>query len=195
MTIKLRHSKSKNNRFRGVFVKLLLVCVLCFGGPFQAANAASVEKEYRIKAALLINLLRFSSWPSKENDSPSTLCIVGQSNLAPLLPTIEKQKIKGKPIAITKVEEEQISTNCNVLFISKSAHLTQSKIKALNEMSILTVGEDKNILKQGGLVGLVRRYRNNNFTISLEINLKATLESGIKISSDVIQLATVVEVP
>jgi len=60
-------------------------------------------------------------------------------------------------------------------------------LSALKDANVLTVGETDQFLEQGGMINLARRDRR----IGLEVNLDATRQTQLKISSKLMALATV----
>ncbi len=81
-------------------------------------------------------------------------------------------------------------TQCHMLFISQSEKLKVQKI--LNETknhAILTISELPDFAYQGGHI---RLFLNAQSTLSLEINLAAIKHSGVKISSRILTIATIV---
>jgi hypothetical protein len=77
---------------------------------------------------------------------------------------------------------------CQILFIgSDAARKTAEIVKQLKCASVLTVGESEQFMNEGGMINLARRERR----IVLEVNLEATRQTELKISSKLMALAAV----
>ncbi len=62
-------------------------------------------------------------------------------------------------------------------------------IERLRNRGVLTVGETDSFAKQRGMVGLVKKGNQ----IQIQINLEAARDAGIKISSRLMSVATLID--
>ena len=78
---------------------------------------------------------------------------------------------------------------CQILFINISNKEQLDQVfKSLEGRSILTVGDSRNFIRQGGMV----RFFTENDKIKFQINAEAAKAAGLTISSKLLRLAEIV---
>jgi YfiR/HmsC-like len=160
-----------------------------------AAGTAQQPKysESDVKAAYLYNFGNFIEWPAKSMESKSgffSICILGQDPFGSTLDaTLAGETISGKKVVAKRFSKPQEVVNCPILFISSSeeGRLTEI-ISSLDKMSILTVSDMPEFVRRGGMVQFVLEQNKVRF----EINLASTEHAGLKMSSQLLRLATLV---
>lgn len=180
-----------------IFVKQLIhICLpmlcLMIGIGLPADIYAGTVEEYSVKAALVFNFVRFTDWPLDTFvDSPETfnICVVGDDAILEAFGDVAGKRVKGRSIVVKRVRRMQRSDTCNLLFISGSDRSILPKIFAAVEgKSVLTIGEMSGFTEAGGVINLVKTENR----IKFEVNLKAAQQAGLKISSRILKLATIV---
>ncbi|ARN75800.1 YfiR family protein [Oceanicoccus sagamiensis] len=166
------------------------LCLLVLMTAPALANEDIVSREYKIKAAYLYNLIKFVNWPESEALSQSTtnICVFGDNPFDGHLNKLSSRKAKGRDIQITYLQPQQDNAACHILFIPRSASAEIAKHDK-TKPQLLTVGEDKQFLEEGGLISLV--VANNN--VQLQINLTKAKELGFEISGNLLEIAKVVK--
>ena len=71
----------------------------------------------------------------------------------------------------------------------KSARLWKKVIQSLGGVPVLTVGESSGFCRWGGMVN----FRLDGQNLRLEINDTAARQSGLRVSAQLLELATIVE--
>jgi hypothetical protein len=176
---------------------LLLVCfgLLC---SFLATPAVAAEErsEYEVKAAFLFNFARFVEWPAREGssaDAPIILVIAGTDQFKEVFDrVVQGRTVNGRSIVAKHVADLKNAGPCDILFVepikgSKNIALPE----ALRRTPTLTVGEGEVFCQQGGMIGFVQ----SEGTIGLAINQMGAERAGLKISSKLLSLATIVNPP
>ena len=161
---------------------VLLSPVLCTSGEFN---------EYQIKAGFIFNLVQFTDWPDQSlaKTAEIRVCTLGTDPFDAAFQALNGKVAKGKPIAITHLEQIEDIEGCHVLFIGASKRKQISRIlKYVKNAPILTVSEVENFPESGGMVNLLLE---RNKTV-LEINNAAVHKNKLKISSQVLKLARLV---
>jgi len=148
--------------------------------------------EYEVKAAYLANFGKFVTWPARSgvtSDAPFQICILGQDPFGPTLDAaVAGETINGQPEAAKRISNSGEATDCRVLFISSSKDAQLKTILAdLNKSSILTVGEMPQFCNRGGMVQFVLTGNRVRF----QINLSATANAGLMLSSELLKVALV----
>lgn len=146
--------------------------------------------EYPVKAAFVFNFLKYVEWPSNGGcKAPGSLKL---GILGHHLFDDSFVKFKGKPIANCFLEVSEISGNqspdqFHAVFISNSEKTgLQAILAGLKSLPVLTIGDSPGFMQAGVMINLVQREDKLGF----EINMKAAKAAGLKISSQLLKLAS-----
>jgi hypothetical protein len=155
------------NRFPSIrqLARLPLVISGLCGCAADATNAADASTEYQVKAAFLLNFIRFVSPPAGEFAGPGAtlnICVMGDDPFGPVLDQIvEGESVDGRKIQVFRVSRRP-SVACQVVFIAR---------------------DEKDKSSVGTELGPVR----------FEINESASDKTGLKIGSKLLSIARSVE--
>lgn len=146
--------------------------------------------EYQVKALCLVNFARYTEWPTtafSDTNAPLVIGIVGESPLqSSLQSAASDKKIGGRSVVIRALKAEADYDKCQIIFISTSETKRLAEIIGrVKEKPILTVGEAEPFLQQGGIINFAMR----DGRVRFDIDLNATHQAGIQISSKVLSLA------
>lgn len=170
---------------------LLMLCLLTGMGLCIDVHAGTVG-EYTIKSALILNFARFTNWPSEAfADSTDTLhiCIVGDDAVVDAFAGIKSKRVGKRHLAVKKVRSTRRLEDCHLLFVSGSNRGRLPQIfAAVKGEPVLTIGEMADFAKSGGIINLVKA----GGKIRFKINLNAARRAGLKISSRILKMATIV---
>lgn len=148
--------------------------------------------EYDVKAAFLLNFVRFTDWSARtrgEAGNELILGIAGKNHFGDALNLISGKKIKGRTVVVNSAVDSSNLTECDILFISSSEKDRLSSILAsLKDLPVLTVSEIEGFTRSGGMINFIIVGNKVRF----EINPDAAKEVGIHISSQLLQLARIV---
>jgi YfiR/HmsC-like len=171
-----------------IFILILMIV------PFVTLSAPGEERkpgEYEVKAVFIYNLAKFIEWPDKSLGSSSTLTvyILGDDPFGSDWDAITGKLIKGKRIVVQPIDSPDDLGKAGILFISSSEKENLRDIlKRTSGLPILTVGDTKSFAQRGVMINF---YIENN-KIRFEINLEAANLAGLKISSNVLRMGTIV---
>ena len=155
------------------------------------ANAPAVS-EYRLKAAFLLNFGKFVEWPGPAGVSdPLTICVLGDDPFGSNLDeTLAGRTVGSRPVRARRISETASARSCAILFLSRSeAYRISALAAALKGAPVLLVGERPGFARQGGMINFIETDQKIRF----EINEAAAKKAGLKISSQLLKLATIVE--
>jgi hypothetical protein len=184
-------------RVARVFRKALALGAVAVGlataSPALAAED-DMPLDYQVKAAFLVNFPKYVDWPAgafADTNSPITVGIFGDDNVANEFATMIEggRTVSGRPVVLKRIQkEEQIGTDCQILFIAASERQRVPAIlDKVKNAGVLTVSENEEFLNQGGVINLVHRDRK----IRLQVNLTAAAQAHLKISSRLLVVADV----
>ncbi len=160
----------------------------------QAVYALDFAKEYEIKAAFLINLGSFISWPEKHFASekePFHICVLGNDPFGDGLNVLaENRYIDKHPVEIHRFNDTNQINTCEIIFICESEQLKFKMI--LNQLKgwpILIVGDTSNFVLSGGMVQFFLRQNK----VRLMVDPQSFHEVGLKPSSQLMRVAQPIE--
>ncbi len=162
-----------------------------FFALLPAGRAQNGPTEYQVKAAFVYNFVKFVDWPSSaftNANSPYVIGVLGDNAIGDnLKQAVVGRKINGRPLEFVTFHSARDALDCQVLFISKSERRHYNEILAiLRGKSILTIGESDGFIDAGGIINFVILP---DRTVHFQINQPATKEAGLKMSSDLLNLA------
>ena len=163
---------------RVVFALVLLVVTHVSALKVYAANF----KPHQVKAVYVFRMANFIRWTSEPEMKSLNFCIIGDDQVKRVLKTITEGKvIRALPIRITS----EMKPDCNVTYIS--GYKSKFDRKKYNLPSNVTISDEKNFTKQGGIIELQ--------TVSNQIKPKISLENAqlgdYTIGSNLLRIATV----
>lgn len=171
---------------------LFAVCLLALGpwaGPAGAQTPAAAE-EYRLKAAFVYQFPQFVEWPPASwNGRDSLEICVSQPNPfgRALTELVQGESLNGKRFVVRQVGPNAPLETCHLLFVAVAADATRDDLLArAASLAILTIGETPQFLDRGGMINLRLVDRRVRF----EINVTATERAGLRLSSQLLRLAS-----
>jgi uncharacterized protein DUF4154 len=168
---------------------------LWIAGLAVAQICAAATAEYRVKAAFLYKFATYIRWPAQAAGTPVTPFVIGLLGSDPfgtsLDDIVRDQNVHGRAIRITRLTRQEDALACDLVFVAGSEEANLSKILALlKDAPVLTVSDLDQFAEKGGMIGLVTTDEKR---IRFDIN-KAVLErAGLKASSQLLQLARIVD--
>jgi hypothetical protein len=158
----------------------------------QSAGAAG-PTEYEVKAAFLYNFARFVEWPLETpgDDRTFVVTVLGRDPFGSALDdTLRGKKIDDKPVVVRRVLRSEDVGRSHIVFISDSEkERLPAILKNLEAAPVLTVGDMNEFAERGGVI----RFKVDQDRIRLEINVAAAQRSRLRISSQLLKLARIVD--
>jgi len=157
--------------------------------PVRAQHLSSEEN--RVKASFLFNFAKFIAWPAQAGAAQSKLvfCIVGNSDVSAILKAqAEGQSIGGRQVVIEDMNPANPPSqldSCQMIYIGERAKNSVQILNRVKTLPIVTVSEDIHFIQHGGIINMMHEDGRFKF----QINLKAATQSGLSISSKLLQLA------
>ena len=187
LTLSRRHLSHSVRLGYSVLAGILL---LSFPGTIRCQTTSA--DEYKIRAAILINLTKFIDWPAWKMDSSHpqmVLCILGKDSIEPIVERYaQNQIVAGKPLQVLNISSVDTAASCNLLYIGvgEQKHIHPA-VNELAKNGVLTVSESSNTTLPDQVIGLPTL----NDEVHIDINLGAAQRTGLTISSKLLRLATV----
>ncbi|SPE59119.1 conserved hypothetical protein [Verrucomicrobia bacterium] len=171
----------------------LSVCLCVWFEVRQSGRAEESMSESQVKALCLYNFAKYVEWPASafpDSSTPITIGVLGTDALAETLRSVVKGKVlNGRPLAIQSLRTQEESRKCHVLFVSSAENKRLEEIlRPIKSSPVLTVGEGGQFGQAGGMISFVVRGGKVRF----EIDLGAANQTGLQISSKLLNLADAV---
>ena len=164
------------------YLPLILTILLLFLTPqgIVASNPTSNE----VKALLITKILNFIEWPNTSEDEKLVVCVLGNKEIFETLKIIS---LDDEDLIITnKIKNSNRIDMCKAVYIDKSTIKNQLiNIKEFKNRPILTISDYQNFNNEGGIISFISSGKRINF----RINNKIAMESGIKVSSKLLNLS------
>jgi hypothetical protein len=157
------------------------------GGMTQPIAAST------LKAAFMLNFVKFTEWPARATESPILLCVFGDEGIADALTrTVSGQMVNGRALQMAKVAPNGAVRDCHLLFVVE--HEPQRLAAILQEASqfpVLTVSDIEHSSRHGVMIELLLA----NGRLRFAVNIDTMERSSIKLSSRLLALAQIVRDP
>lgn len=178
---RLHHTVFKP-RIRAILSAGMLLASCAFGAP-----GAEVAKGIQIKAAFLYNFTKFVEWPPESFSAPDSAIVIGVLGEGPFGEELEKvvrgRRVNGRPIAILALPAAGDAGVVHVLFVPDGA---EARFDGETAAGVLTVGDSDRFAALGGMITFVPEADKVRFII----NLEAAERAGLKVSAQLLKLAT-----
>ncbi len=169
---------------------LLVLLVLLPAGPVAAAQGQQMAGD--LKVSYLYSFSKYVQWPQGPSPGPRSfdICVIrGDDRLGPHLRRLEKRTVNGRPIVthmLSGLPDEQICEM--VYFAACSRSEIAADLERLAGTPVLTIADIAGFAVQGGMIELTRE----DDRIRFRINVDKVRGAGLRISSRLLKLATIV---
>lgn len=182
--------------------RLLCFAFMIAGLLASGVRAQSTSDAYSanaIRAAYLVNFIHFTEWPddfADVTDAPLVIGVAGNRELEDYLwRTTEGKLLHGRKVRILRLVVPSDATQCRLIYINPSPSRadavpvsTEEWLQAVRGKPVLTVSQQDNFLKEGGIINFYTEGKNLHFEISADTADAA----GLRLSSRLLALARVV---
>lgn len=170
-------------RVLAVAVYLLLALV------FLPAAAESGElSEYQVKAGFVLNIVRYTEWPTGElaKAGEINICTIGSDPFRQAFDALNGKTAKGRSITVSHLAQLEASQGCHALFIGESQRKQIPRaLRFLKNAPVLTMSEVEEFAEEEGMVNFLVE---KNKTV-LEVNKGALHRANLQISAQVLKVA------
>ncbi|HWD20786.1 MAG TPA: YfiR family protein [Verrucomicrobiae bacterium] len=171
-----------------------IVCLALALGAWSCHADAPAPTEYEVKAAFLFNFAQFVEWPSQSfaaTNAPLTIGIVGDDPFGDLLDgLIKDERVAAHPLVVKRFGAGAAPGACQILFVSRSEKdRLPALLGSMKERPILTVGESEQFNERGGMI----RFLMEDGKVRFEINPRAAERAGLRLNSNLLRVARIVQ--
>lgn len=177
-------------KFNKAYISIVLSTVLILGtGWDTVAKASDGDREYKLKAAFLLNFSKFTTWPEEafaKSPDNFNFCVVGEDPFGSNLRGLETKKVGGRNIELLYPDSPAEQKRCHVMFVSKSE---KGKLRELQQVAsglpVVTVSDIKGFSRYGGTFEFVTRAGKLSFIV----NNNQAKKNGLQINASLLNLA------
>ena len=168
-------------------VALVLSVSILIAAP---ALSESDYSESAIKAVFLFRFASYVEWPdSPPGDSPFTIVVMGSSGVASELQhLLPGRSVGGRSVQVRVAKSSTDIDAAQILFLGAGSKIRPIVAK-IGERHVLVVTESDRGLEDGSAVNFLTVDRHVRF----EVSLTAAQRAGLKISADLLSVATRVQ--
>jgi hypothetical protein len=158
-----------------------------------SADSPAPQRLDRLKAGYLVNFVKFVDWPATAAADELTLCFIGAPGVRDALPAgLSERLVSGRRLTARELKPGEPSAGCGVLYVDRTAatpHTSATQSPTLPGVGVLTISDDVNFTRQGGVIALFTEDNRLRFNI----NVQNAQRAGLRISSALLQLASSVD--
>lgn len=168
---------------------IVLICLLT--ALHCSSPGSTTTPEYHAKYIFLMKIIDFVTWPdhTTTHSAHINLCIYGSNPFAEYTTALTETDNTVKLIPIHKKTDLDNSKACHIIFISQSEkHNLSYLLESLHQNPVLTVSDIKKFAFSKGMIEIGRHSTENR--LEFKINVSSLNESGIKLDSNLIELAS-----
>jgi len=157
-----------------------------------AAPAHATLPEQQLKAAFVLNFVRYVEWPERAlgaRDAPIMICVFGRDALEGALNELSGRQVHGRAVRIRAGASMEDTEGCHVAFITEAESRRLVPIlRSLAGRPVLTVSDIDGFIDSGGAIGIV----DSDTRLQFEINRAALAQGQLRASSQLLKLARAV---
>lgn len=179
----------KRMRYRAIHIYkecfVILILLVSYSFSFN-----QTDKEADIKAAFIVNFTKYVEWQnnSLENSNSFKIAVLADKQIYHSLQSLSSKKIKDMKIEVKLYASESEIEECHLLYVSPNLSLSQLRASTKSSFvrNALIVGDHKDALTNGAAINFVIVGDQLKF----EINIQNFNKHKLKVSSQLLQLAT-----
>lgn len=165
--------------------RLISACLLSLSLLAASSVAlAQVGSEQQLKAAFIVNFLKYVEWP--EANRVASICLFGRDTLGANLASFEGRTVGGYELVVRRVLSPDQMAGCQIVFVPEVEDARYGAVlRWLDGQPVLTVSDGENFARLGGGISLVR----GESRLQFDVNLVNTARAGLRPSSAMLRLA------
>lgn len=162
-----------------------LICGACVSISF-----AATPNEGELRAAVIIAIMRFTSWEAIAPEESLEICLLGKPLSGDVLLAVGgEQKVAAHTLSVRSIQDD--INNCQVMVIGSDIdnNLYERLIAQADGQSILTVCDG---CRRGFGEDAIIQLRLRQQRVSFEVNLARARSNNVALDAQLLELATLV---
>ena len=167
------------------------------------AQDASPSLAIKVKAALLVEFARYTTWPAErlKGDGPVVIGVIADDELAGVLAELVKReapKVRGRAVEVRKLpridpaDKDDVkrftkqAAELHVLYMGEAGgQRPRDLLRLLGGIPVLTVSQTSRFAEDGGMIELSLPQKSYRF----DINNRSVTQAGLNVSAKMLELA------
>jgi len=167
-----------------------LLCAVVATPGWSEDEKSSAGREDRLKAGYLFNFAKFVEWPASAASDSLTFCFVGAEGIQrSLVSSLGDKRIGVRRLIVRSIQEHETANGCELLFVDGKLPAAVLAEFGGSSLAVLTISDAKEFTHSGGIIALYTEDNRLRFVVNIENAARARL----RISSNLLQLASAVE--
>ena len=161
--------------------------------PLTAWAGPVTGREYDVKIGFIYNFAKFVTWPREANEKdPGTLvlCYVADDPSITVFQKLDGKIVRDRKIKVVAFQDGTCIEQSHIIFFAtQDKARIQEILEQARGRGILTIGEVDGFTSWGGVINFFEELNRLRF----KVNLTATRREGLKMSSQLLGSAQIVE--
>jgi hypothetical protein len=157
--------------------------------PAQAADGSGAGD---VKAAFVLNFMKFVEWPAsafRSPEAPIVLSVLGEDPIAASFASLQGKTVSGRLVVVRMVPALSELKECHVFYVGASEkQRLGTALRAVQGWPTLTIADFDGFAGRGGMIGFTRR----DDRVAFEINDESARKAGLQVSAKLLYLGKVV---
>ena len=146
-----------------------------------------------LKAAYLVNFVRFIDWPASTPADVLRVCFSGAPGVREaLMAGLDRTRVGARRLTVRVLESGASAHGCDVLY-ADATNIASPRVPSSSAESapsgMLSIGEHADFVRHGGTIGLFTEDNHLRFSVNVENARRA----GLRVSGALLQLASSIE--
>jgi hypothetical protein len=161
--------------------------------PCGARGGPVTGREYDVKIGFIYNFAKFTTWPKEAPDKDPhalVLCYVTDDPSIKAFDKLDGKTIKERKIKVVAFQKDICLEQSHIIFFAtRNKEYIQQILEKAKGRGILTIGEVEGFTQWGGIINFFEELNMLRF----KVNLAAARREGLKMSSQILVSAQIVE--
>ena len=168
-----------------VLLTVLACCVIPQARLLAQSTSANTAAPEAVKAAYILNFLRFTTWPGDDRETaPFVIGVSADRDLEDaLLRLTDNLRIRDRRIRVIRLRNARDLSECHAVFLDADITVAEEPalpladgLSTLADRPVLTISSSTGFLAAGGMINLYPEGGNLRFEISAERAAKVGLQ-------------------
>lgn len=167
---------------------LAVLAMACHCSAAQPLWEKPPLDEYRVKANYLYSLGKFITWANENalrGIDSLNICVYGDSSFGNHFDRLAGLAVKRRAVVVRHIAQRRSALGCQILFVPGDALPRQLSSGELAAAGVLTVGENEEFLRHGGLVSLLA----SDNAVHIALNYRDAKRAGFVIDAGLLEVA------
>jgi hypothetical protein len=199
--VQLSTPSSNFPRPAGHWLRRAVIACLCTLAATEGASqvlmraqAVDAANSRQVKAEFVVSFLSFVDWPATRVGAPQgqlLVAILGDPDFAELVRKAATHRpVAGRSVIVQAVPTPEGARDAHLAFIGASeAERLPAILRSLGTQPVLTVGDTDGFAQEGVAINLYTFDKR----IRIEVNTTAAARAGLRLSSNLLRLARIVQ--